>query len=694
MIAGDGVIIDSYTDPTVAPTSTHVSWITMTLAFPVSPVAGDLMYYSISSAGTLIGRAGAITPAQVREEIFLGMAIFNGSEWGEVSSPLVVNNSVHMLNEFVVQVLGPTYTIDGGSVSEIPAFSLEREAGTVWERNRNWHVDKKDPHREAFSAMPAMSWRYITSGFEAVSVLVNAVDPTVYESPLGTVSGVPGGTREATIQRLYIDPRDNLWMMYGQNTYGSYEEAISQIGVDGANTVVPGLMGLSQLLGYVVCERGTSDWADENARFISVREAAGGGGSSTVTFDELTDTPSSKVGAANKGLAVNTAEDAIEYVDFVLDAAYQSHLANVSNPHAVTPQQVVSWHGMYETTSPHYALIFTNGDNNKKYNFDMFGGHRTNFRSIRQEITMSFATSFFYEYWHFGSINATSFASSVRAYDNGDGTHSVYACISLNFGCPVIDGIEWDMLTNEINKLSLGSLSQTVPSGTLVFDSADHVTYPPTSTYDKASTRPKHNNQEVALLSDVGAGGGATNFDALTDTPSSKIGHATKMVTVNSAEDALEFTDVPTGVAQTFDALTDTPGSKAGKQYQFPRVNDGESALEYTSDVAKESRRIESGGLGIITINGVIGGSRDLSANISLDIASPNDTGGGNGVVIGASYANPGDVGHLDGQNLTQIITGNVNGVYIGSSQSFDTADGKTITYRIINGIITQWDVT
>jgi len=166
------------------------------------------------------------------------------------------------------------------------------------------------------------------------------------------------------------------------------------------------------------------------------------------------------------------------------------------------------------------------------------------------------------------------------------------------------------------------------------------------------------------------------------------------MVTVNSAEDALEFTDVPTGVAQTFDALTDTPGSKAGKQYQFPRVNSGENALEYTADVAKESRRVESGGLGVVMVNGTPGGSTDLSTNVSLDLASPSDVGSSDGVVIGSPYDDLGNVGHVSGSNVTKIITGNVAGVYMGASQSFDTADGKTITYRIINGIITQWDVT
>ena len=50
-------------------------------------------------------------------------------------------------------------------------------------------------------------------------------------------------------------------------------------------------------------------------------------------------------------------------------------------------------------------------------------------------------------------------------------------------------------------------------------------------------------------LSELAVGGGGTTFDALTDTPASKVGSALKIVRVNAAVSALEYVDASTGTA-------------------------------------------------------------------------------------------------------------------------------------------------
>jgi hypothetical protein len=100
----------------------------------------------------------------------------------------------------------------------------------------------------------------------------------------GTVSPVGGSTNTSTVQRLYIDPRDNLWILWGQNTYSTFDEAVSLIGADDAATTVPSLLAsASILLGYIVSERGKTDWDSNESRFVLATGSGGGGSAFTPT---------------------------------------------------------------------------------------------------------------------------------------------------------------------------------------------------------------------------------------------------------------------------------------------------------------------------------------------------------------------------------------------------------------------------
>ena len=268
VVAGQGVIVDSYTAPDQQPVFTGVDWAQINEPITASPsVAGSLVYFTIDITGVLKQYATAPDEALRRDEIFVGLVIHNGDTWGEISSPMVINNAVHTLGEFLKRVAGPTFVIDGGHVSEQPLFTLNQEAGTLWEQNRNWHVDKKNPHRENFLARTPIQFKYINRDFSTVVALTSTVDPTTWDNN-GSVESVPFPAGSTTIQRMYIDPRDNLWMLYGQNVYSSFDEAQALIGADTADTVLPEILGSSILLGYIVCERNKSDWDIDEARFI------------------------------------------------------------------------------------------------------------------------------------------------------------------------------------------------------------------------------------------------------------------------------------------------------------------------------------------------------------------------------------------------------------------------------------------
>jgi hypothetical protein len=326
IIAGAGVVIDSYTDPLAIPFKQTLSWDTQDEAITAAPaVAGSFVFILMADgavpgpvAGTNLGVLTQIatqpTAAQVRDNIFIGFVIHNGDEWGEVSSPNVANNAAHMLSEWINQIAGPTFIKSGGAVTEAASFTLDRAAGAVWERNRNWHVDRKNPHVENFLAQPGFQWRYVNRDFTDVSALTNTVDPTQYDDG-GTVSPMPLPANAASVQRLYVDPRDNYWVLWGQYTYDNYLAASSSIGADSAGTVLPFVLDAgSLLLGYIVCERGKTDWDADEARFVSAAAGGtGGAGASVTAYLGLTDTNADYVGHKTKVPAVDVAESQLVF---------------------------------------------------------------------------------------------------------------------------------------------------------------------------------------------------------------------------------------------------------------------------------------------------------------------------------------------------------------------------------------------
>jgi hypothetical protein len=220
--AGSGVVVDSYTNPQDPPVVTHLEWSTIDVAIVIaSPTAGDFISLTIAESGggvgTLVQRVGVVTQEQVRDEIFLGYMLYNGDAWRDISSPIVVNNTAHLANEYVNAVGGVSTIIDGGEVTEQSPFQLNQAAGTIWERNRSWHRNRKNPHREDFPALTPMQFRYTNRDFTTVGALTDTVDPTLWDNN-GTVEAIGGPTNTATIQRVYRDIGDNIWILWGQNT--------------------------------------------------------------------------------------------------------------------------------------------------------------------------------------------------------------------------------------------------------------------------------------------------------------------------------------------------------------------------------------------------------------------------------------------------------------------------------------------
>ena len=105
----------------------------------------------------------------------------------------------------------------------------------------------------------------------------------------------------------------------------------------------------------------------------------------------------------------------------------------------------------------------------------------------------------------------------------------------------------------------------------------------------------------------ISAGGGVSNFLALTDTPSS-FGTAGQFLAVNTETNALEFVDAPSGGVSNFLALTDTPSS-LGTAGQFLAVNTAANSLEFV-DAPRGGGQAETGATIVSKLAALAGGDR------------------------------------------------------------------------------------
>ena len=349
VIAGFGLLTDSYTDPLAPAVAVGIAWPQINTAITAAPaVAGNAVWFSLAATATpsVPAEVGGIpvfvatlnqyaqppSPALARAELFLGLAVHNGDEWSEISSPKVVNQAAETLRELATAVLPFSSIVSGGTTRETGTFEVEQDEGVVWENNRNWHVNKADPNRETLPAQSPVTFKYVTRDFSSVGVATTTFDPDTYDQG-GSPVGVPGGNNTTTIQKLYVDPANNYWVLYGQESYRNFFTAEANLTADLARSEIPSILQNSILLGYAVMEKGKNNWDQDEAVWIPAGGANGtGGGGGTPITDHKNLT----------SIGINT-HDQID-----------THIASTANPHAVTYAQLGG-------TAPEFAGAGTTG---------------------------------------------------------------------------------------------------------------------------------------------------------------------------------------------------------------------------------------------------------------------------------------------------------------------------------------------
>lgn len=306
VLAGLGAVIDGYTTPLAPPILKGLSWPQLNELITAAPsVAGSVVWFSITDTGVpadpsdlggiplFVGEINQFAqppnPTLSRQEIFLGTALHNGVEWKEVSNPKVINQAAETLREIATTVLQLSTIISGGAVSEQTSFALDQAEGVIWENNRNWHNDKSDPNRETLPASTPISFQYVTQDFSDVETPTTAIDPIRYDDGSATPVPVPGPANAATIQKLYLDPANNYWVLWGQFVYPNFLTAQAHLNADLATSVIPFILQNSILLGFAIVENAKNDWDANEAVFVPTggKAGAGGGGTPITDHDNL-----------------------------------------------------------------------------------------------------------------------------------------------------------------------------------------------------------------------------------------------------------------------------------------------------------------------------------------------------------------------------------------------------------------------
>ncbi|HUW09393.1 MAG TPA: hypothetical protein VM537_06650 [Anaerolineae bacterium] len=320
VIAGLGVHTDSYTAPDQSPVQTLITWPTLqeAIAFPSSDLLVWIMMRESGTPGVgeIVQLNQRPTPEQQRDMIYLGFLSWDGTAWKDVSTPIVAGNTAQQFYEMLKDVVPPMHFTTGGSVSEEAAHTLSIDASVIWEPNRNFNVDEKNPNQQPFGPINPLVFRYTTSSQEAVGAPGSTVLSGSYENPLGTVVAIPNPANNSTIQRLWLDQADNFWITYGQNVYPTFDEARASIAADGASSYFDSFFTRNCLLmGFIISTKNSGNWSGESVFLPYVGgQGGGGGGAPLTTFVSLSDTPGSYVGQSGKSVRVNPGETALEFV--------------------------------------------------------------------------------------------------------------------------------------------------------------------------------------------------------------------------------------------------------------------------------------------------------------------------------------------------------------------------------------------
>lgn len=271
--AGEGWIIDNYTDPS-NPVAKHITWGVLSANLTTNIATSAISFVSVDISGNIVQRTGTFTQALKRQEILLGVLVHpsNIVISSTVNSPVPAYGASLVASD-IGSVIGPSLNVSGNVISAGGAnLRISKSAGSTFSIGSNYGVDKSQPNitTDAEQALATFTKLY-RDGSGAYSPIPSSteIDPNFYDNGSGTLAPVPAG--EYQIKRVYFANSDNsINILYGHSTYKTIAEASSALFIDNTDTNPSGMDSTSLRAFLIVKESTTNLQTEANAKFIEL----------------------------------------------------------------------------------------------------------------------------------------------------------------------------------------------------------------------------------------------------------------------------------------------------------------------------------------------------------------------------------------------------------------------------------------
>jgi hypothetical protein len=185
-----------------------------------------------------------------------------------------------------VRVNNLTIESTGAANLQIKSTEFELIANSI-----DYEVSKVDPHALSVPAFDPLNWTYLTQAAD-IPPAVGAdlfLDPTQYDNG-GVLTPVGGGVNNSTVQLVMISPVKEFIILYGQQVFSTYEEAVQNARSAGFidTYVLPPALFDAVGVAFIAIKRTATDSGDlDEVSIINIAGGSGGSGETVVTGEFL-----------------------------------------------------------------------------------------------------------------------------------------------------------------------------------------------------------------------------------------------------------------------------------------------------------------------------------------------------------------------------------------------------------------------
>jgi len=281
--AGEGWVIDNYTDPT-NPFAKYVKWDALTAQAVTYMAVADFTFISVDSSGTLIQRFTPFTQSNKRQEIYLGVLVHsNNITITSTSYNPVPAYGVSLVSNDLANAIGPSINITGNIISAGGAnLRISKSAGTSFGVGTNYNNDRTAPNTTTDAVQTLATFNQLyrdgVGGYTVVPFTTD-IDPNFYDNGSGTLVAMPAGKFQA--MRIYFSGSEtSINVNQGQVVYDTLVDALAAVYAEDPD--INPIMENILLRSILIVKEGTTNLQiEEDAKFIEI------GALGDLTFDTV-----------------------------------------------------------------------------------------------------------------------------------------------------------------------------------------------------------------------------------------------------------------------------------------------------------------------------------------------------------------------------------------------------------------------